>query len=151
MTARHGVRFAALFCLASLLSGCDMLGIETPAQQAAAAQAEGKAIGSACRHAGRAIEDCFALNPQANKSAVFSGWKDMNDYMTKNKIEVVTPQVVRAERSNARGTRGTKSESDADLAESESRAAPADDPDAKPARPQEKSRATTDRGQAAHT
>lgn len=128
-----------------------MLGIETPAQQAAAAQAEGKAIGSACRHAGRAIEDCFALNPQANKSAVFSGWKDMNDYMTKNKIEVVPPQVVRAERAGSRGSRGTKSESDADLAETESRPAPADDADAKPARPPEKSRASSERGQAAHT
>lgn len=35
------------------------------------------------------------LNPKANKAAVFAGWKEMNDYMTKNKIEVVTPQMAR--------------------------------------------------------
>jgi hypothetical protein len=39
------------------------------------------------------LEDCFNLNPNAPKSAVFTGWKEMNDYMTLNKIEVVTPTV----------------------------------------------------------
>ncbi|MCA0188437.1 MAG: hypothetical protein LCH90_21070 [Proteobacteria bacterium] len=62
-----------------------------PTKIAAQAEAEGKAIGSACRHAGRAIEDCFTLNQSAQKAAVFAGWKEMNDYMVENKIAEVTP------------------------------------------------------------
>jgi len=81
--------------LTLLLPGCDKLGAVIPGQGKADSEAEGKAIGSACRHAGRAIEDCFTLNAKANKAAVFEGWRDMNDYMTKNKIEVVAPVVPR--------------------------------------------------------
>ena len=80
-----------------LLSGCDMLGgalgIESPEKVAAAREADGKAIGGACRHAGRAIEDCYTLNKRAEKSSVFAGWRDMNDYMRENKIESVAPQL----------------------------------------------------------
>lgn len=78
----------------SPLVGCDMLGLDTPAKQRAQSEADGKAVGAACRHAGRAIEDCYVLNPTANRAAVFGGWKEMNDYMTKNKIEVVKPQAL---------------------------------------------------------
>jgi hypothetical protein len=93
LSAAKKLLVASLGIAASLLfSGCDQLGIETPARLAAAADAEGKAVGSACRQAGRAIEDCFTLNPKANKAAVFGGWREMNDYMTKNKIDVVVPQ-----------------------------------------------------------
>jgi hypothetical protein len=82
----------ALTCLVLLLlSGCDMLGIETATVVAAKREAEGKAIGSACRHAGRAIEDCYTLNRRADKGAMFNGWREMNDYMRENKIEVVAP------------------------------------------------------------
>ncbi len=42
---------------------------------------EAKAIGSACRHAMRGIEDCYTLNPKAPKAMVFAGWKDMDAYM----------------------------------------------------------------------
>ena len=86
----------ALLLLSSLLMGCDMLGgalgIESPEKVAAAREADGKAIGGACRHAGRAIEDCYALNKKADKASVFSGWRDMNDYMRENKIDPVAPQ-----------------------------------------------------------
>ncbi len=95
MAETRVLRWMAASTLVWLASGCDMLGIDTPAKQQAAAEAEGKAVGSACRHAGRAIEDCFILNPKANKAAVFAGWKEMNDYMAKNKIEVVQPQLAR--------------------------------------------------------
>jgi hypothetical protein len=74
------------------LAACDRLGIPDPAKDAAAHDEEGKAIGGACRQSGRALEDCFTLNPNANKSSVFNGWKDMNDYMTQNKIETVKPE-----------------------------------------------------------
>ncbi len=89
---------ALVFASTYLLAGCDMLGgalgIESPERVAAAREAEGKAIGGACRNAARAIEDCFALNKKADKAAVFAGWREMNDYMRENKIEAVTPQVV---------------------------------------------------------
>lgn len=81
--------------LALLLAGCEQLGIEDPAKAAAAKEAEGKAVGSACRHAMRAIEDCYVLNPKAQKAAVFAGWREMDEYMRENKLEGVTPQVPR--------------------------------------------------------
>ncbi|QPF72290.1 hypothetical protein G8A07_04650 [Roseateles sp. DAIF2] len=81
--------------LAGLLAGCEQLGIEDPAKLAAAKEAEGKAIGSACRHAMRAIEDCYALNPKAQKAAVFAGWREMDEYMRENKLEGVAPQLAR--------------------------------------------------------
>lgn len=68
------------------LSGCDLLGIETASQVAAKKEAEGKAIGSACRHAVRSVEDCFRSNPKAGKAAVFDGWKEMDIYMRENEI-----------------------------------------------------------------
>jgi hypothetical protein len=87
----------ALVFACTLLTGCDMitgaLGIESPEKVAALREAEGKAIGGACRHAGRAIEDCYGLNKKADKAAMFAGWRDMNDYMRENKIEAVAPQL----------------------------------------------------------
>ena len=95
------------FVLALLLpamlavSGCDMLGIESAEKIAAARESDGKAIGSACRHAGRAIEDCFAIYKKADRAAVFAGWRDMNDYMRENKIEPVAPQLAAQARTAA--------------------------------------------------
>jgi len=74
-----------------LLAGCDLLGIEGASAVAARREAEGQAIGAACRHAGRAIEDCYGMNKKADKAAMFAGWREMNDYMRENKIEVVAP------------------------------------------------------------
>jgi hypothetical protein len=78
-------------CLTLAVSGCDMLGIESASALAAKRESEGKAIGGACRHAGRAIEDCYTLNRKADKGAMFAGWREMADYMRENKIEVVAP------------------------------------------------------------
>jgi hypothetical protein len=90
-------RIALVLALAApatvFLAGCDMLGIESAEKIAANRDADGKAIGSACRHAGRAIEDCFAIYKKADRAAVFAGWRDMNDYMRENKIEPVAPQL----------------------------------------------------------
>ena len=85
--------FLLALAAASLLAGCDMLGIESQEKVAALRDADGKAIGGACRHAGRAIEDCFAIYKKADRAAVFAGWRDMNDYMRENKIEPVLPQL----------------------------------------------------------
>jgi len=85
-----------------LLAGCDMLGIEAASAVAARREAEGKAVGAACRHAARAIEDCYALNKKADKAAVFAGWREMNDYMRENKIEAVAPSAPAAAPTVAR-------------------------------------------------
>jgi hypothetical protein len=89
-------RLASVLLLAALLSGCEMLGIESAEKIAALKEAEGKAIGSACRHANRAIEDCYALNPRAIKAAAFAGWREMDEYMRENKLEAVAPTLDRA-------------------------------------------------------
>jgi hypothetical protein len=83
----------AALSFAALLGGCDMLGMESPEKLALAREAEGKAVGGACRHAGRAIEDCYLLNKRIDKASIFAGWRDMNDYMRENKIDPVPPQI----------------------------------------------------------
>lgn len=86
-------RVAALAFAAALLAGCDQLGLDTPAKVAERRTAEGHAIGAACRHAARAIEDCYALNRKADKSAIYAGWREMNDYMLENNLEVVPSKI----------------------------------------------------------
>ena len=54
---------AALLACSALLGGCDMLGIDTPAKQAARREADGRAIGAGCRQTQRSLEDCYAANP----------------------------------------------------------------------------------------
>ena len=86
-------RFALLLITTLMLAGCDQLGIETPAVAHARKEADSKAIGGACRHAGRAIEDCYTLNKKADKAAVYAGWREMNEYMLENKLEAVVPVI----------------------------------------------------------
>lgn len=74
------------------LSGCEMVQ-SLPYVGKGLPEAESRAIGAGCRHAGRAIEDCFAINPRATRSGIFAGWRDMNDYMTTGKIGEVKPLV----------------------------------------------------------
>ena len=90
-----GVRWLVLAAAVTGLMGCDQLGVETPAKAAERKVAEARAIGSACRHAMRAIEDCYVLNPKADKSAIFAGWREMDEYMRENKLEGVAPVVPR--------------------------------------------------------
>jgi hypothetical protein len=79
------------------LTACDqiqrqVLG-EDPAAKAERQEAEGKAVGGACRHSGRAIEDCYAIYHWLQKAAIFAGWQEMDTYMRTNKIESVEPQL----------------------------------------------------------
>lgn len=85
--------FATLLLSALLLTGCDQLGIETPAVANARKDADSKAIGGACSHAGRAIEDCYSLNKKADKAAMYAGWREMSEYMRENKLEPVLPVI----------------------------------------------------------
>lgn len=102
-------RLAIAVLLLPLAAGCDRiqerLGMPDPAKVAA----EGQAIGSACRHAGRGLEDCYRLNPGASKAAVYDGWKEMNEYMRKNNMEAVSPEIpAEAEQTEARKPRVRK-------------------------------------------
>jgi hypothetical protein len=105
--------FVAALLLTTPLAGCDLLGIESASALAARKEAESKAVGSACRHAGRAIEDCYALNKQAHKAAVFAGWREMNDYMRDKKIEEVVPKLDGSAAATARKPAGPDDEDDA--------------------------------------
>jgi len=87
--------------LALPLVACEFGSSESPEVQAARKEAEGKAVGGACRHVGRAIEDCFALNKRADKAAIFAGWREMNDYMRDNKVETAVPQTTPAPAESA--------------------------------------------------
>jgi hypothetical protein len=87
------IRPTLLLAASLLLAGCDLLGIESAQAVAERRDADGRAVGGACRHAGRALEDCYALNRKAERAAVFAGWREMNDYMRENKIDTVAPQL----------------------------------------------------------
>jgi len=77
--------------LALLLTACDIPGMG-PDPRIAMREAEGKAIGGACRYAVRGIEECYQLNPKALKTAIFDGWREMDQYMRDNKIEGQPPE-----------------------------------------------------------
>jgi predicted nucleic acid-binding Zn-ribbon protein len=88
-------RLAPAFVLATLalLSGCDQLGLESASAVAERRLADGKAVGGACRHASRAIEDCYTLNRKTDKAAIYAGWREMDDYMRENKLTPVLPVI----------------------------------------------------------
>jgi hypothetical protein len=77
---------ALSFCLA----GCDLQALLAD-PKVAQKEADAKAIGAACRHGLRSIEDCYSLNEKASRAAIFTGWKDMDQYMRDNKLEGVAP------------------------------------------------------------
>jgi hypothetical protein len=85
----------ALLASPLLLGGCDQiqskLGIEDPAAKAAKQEAEGKAVGGACRQSGRAIEDCYSVYSWLPKDSVYAGWREMDVYMRENQIETISP------------------------------------------------------------
>lgn len=97
----------------TLLAACDLPGADSPEKIALAREADGKAIGSACRHAGRAIEDCYALNPKAQRAAVFAGWREMDEYMRENKLEAVAPTLMRSASKPAEAEVATTTEAPA--------------------------------------
>ncbi len=96
------------------LAGCDQvnqkLGLEDPAKKEARLEAEGKAVGSACRHSGRAIEDCYSIYNWLPKAAVYEGWREMDAYMRDNKIATVEPQLPPPEPPGSRKKRRSAAE-----------------------------------------
>jgi len=78
------------------LSGCDMLGLETPGMAVQRQAQEAHAVGAACRHAVRSIEDCFTANPRMSRAAIFEGWREMDQHMRDNEIPGMPQQPVPA-------------------------------------------------------
>jgi hypothetical protein len=126
MLRRPLILVAVLASSLVTLTGCDQLGIESATVTAARLEADGKAVGAACRHGGRAIEDCFTLNKRVDKAAIYAGWREMDDYMRENKMEAVAPTLGADARSKtadagdaadapaSRASSGAKSDKSAD-------------------------------------
>lgn len=78
--------------LACCLVACDKGdGNSEAAHDLSIKEGNARATGSACRQAGRALEDCYKMNAESDRASVFAGWKEMNDYMRENKMEEVKP------------------------------------------------------------
>ena len=99
-------RFSLITIAVLALAGCDQvnqkLGLEDPGKKEAKVEAEAKAVGSACRHSGRAIEDCYAIYSWLPKSGVYAGWREMDEYMRQNQIETIAPQLPPTESPGAK-------------------------------------------------
>lgn len=93
----------AVLLVPMVLAGCKIEEIPGlgPDPRTVARESEAKAIGGACRHAMRGLEDCYVLNPKSSKAQVFAGWRDMDEYMRANKIEGV-PSVLGQNAPDAR-------------------------------------------------
>ena len=50
-----------------------------------------KAVGAACRQSGRSLEECYQRNPDADKAQIYAGWREMHEYMVKQKLETIAP------------------------------------------------------------
>jgi hypothetical protein len=120
------MRRPLLLLITLALAGCDQLGIESPATTKARVEADGKAIGGACRHAGRAIEDCYTLNKKSDKAAIFAGWREMNEYMVENKLEPVVPVIPPEPPKPPKPAKPAASKADDGEAEAEADSQPAD-------------------------
>lgn len=70
----------------ALLSGCNwVMNVSGLAAEA------NKAIGAACRQTGRSLETCYTRNPDADKAQIYAGWREMHEYMAKNKLDTMEP------------------------------------------------------------
>jgi hypothetical protein len=79
--------------LSPVLAGCDFLQQEMGIESPAAKEADGRAVGGACRQSGRAIEDCYAIYSWLPRASIYEGWRDMDAYMRENQLETVAPQL----------------------------------------------------------
>ncbi|WP_051509639.1 hypothetical protein [Hylemonella gracilis] len=86
MKLRLSFRILAISSAALLLAACDIPGV-APDPRIAMRDADSRAIGNACRYALRGLEECYANNPKALKTAVLEGWREMDQYMRENDIK----------------------------------------------------------------
>ena len=97
MKQKPAYAMIAALLLACCLSACDKGdGNSEAAHDLSIKEGNARATGSACRQAGRALEDCYKMNPESDRASVFAGWKEMNDYMRENKMEEVKPLLLTA-------------------------------------------------------
>jgi len=92
------VNIIAVLGLSFGLGGCDYIGsFGKPKQTPEEARAEGIALGAGCRQAGQTLEDCFQRNPDSQKAGMFTGWKEMHEYMAAKNIQTAMPTPVKDE------------------------------------------------------
>lgn len=72
--------------LCTTLSGCDWVNQVTGLSKDA-----DKAIGAGCCQSGRSLEACYVLHPNADKAQIYLGWREMHEYMAKEKLAVMPP------------------------------------------------------------
>ena len=92
--------------LCVLLSGCNWIGNLTGLTHDA-----NKAIGAACRQTGRSLEECFLRNEDADKAQIYAGWREMNEYMVKNKLDTMAPPASPAKPATGLPAKATQSHS----------------------------------------
>ncbi len=85
-------RYLLILLTVLQLSACDLLGLG-PDPRIAQKEADAKAIGGACRHGLRSIEDCYTLNKGINKASIYAGWREMDEYMRENKLEGLRAEI----------------------------------------------------------
>lgn len=82
---------AALFASTLLLGACDLEALLADPKMVQKI-ADAKAVGGACRHGNRSIEDCYTLNEKYPKASIYDGWREMDQYMRDNKLEGIEPK-----------------------------------------------------------
>lgn len=146
-TSLWPARIARLSTVAMLmlaLGGCDFVEKfkkfrQTPEE----AKAEGVAIGAGCRQVGQSLEDCYQLNPNVLKAGIFTGWKDMHEYMALKGIETVkAPAPEPTEEEKAAAAKAAEAKAQADKEAAEKAAAPVDE---RAARREKRERAMKDK------
>lgn len=80
------MRALLLLPLVFSLSGCNWFNHVT-----GLSKDSDKAIGAACRQTGRSLEECYLRNPDADRAQVFSGWREMHEYMVKQQLPTMSP------------------------------------------------------------
>lgn len=113
------------FCLC-FLTGCEKmlewgehLGFEPAEQKAERLFSEGKAVGNACRHAGRAIEDCYTIYNWLPRAGIFEGWLAMDKYMREHSIKPVVPSLPPPQAPNKKRRNTKKKAADSEESASE--------------------------------
>jgi len=91
-------RLLPALAMTLLVTGCDIPGLG-PDPRIAQRESDGRAVGAACRHAMRGIEDCYRLNERAPKTAIYEGWKEMDLYMRENKLEGLPSKITSSAQS----------------------------------------------------
>lgn len=93
---------STMLALSLSLGACDYIdSFSRPKQTPEEAKAEGIALGAGCRQAGQSLEECYRRHPDSLKAGIFTGWKDMHEYMETKNIQTVAPPPTEPEKTEA--------------------------------------------------